>query len=135
MQQLSVLLGCLSCLSCGHTRRPSPHPPLNCVGSSGSQARQKIEQIVYSSHISPLPINRLSHSSADGGWSCYQLPAPHAGSPQSVRLAPPTAPAPGCFLWWRQQRSSLFVLCGRGSEGTRCLGDCGMTNQPIRDPN
>ena len=57
----------------------------------GSQARQKIEQIVYSSHISPFPIKRLSHSFIDGRWRCYRLQAMHTVSHQSVRLAPPTA--------------------------------------------
>ena len=94
----------------------------------GSQARQKIEQIVYSFYISLFPINPLSHSFADRCWWGYWLRARRTGSCQSVRLAPPGAPS-------AQQRSSLFVFCGHSGGGTRCLGDCNMTNQPVRDPN
>ena len=82
----------------------------------GSQARQKIEQIVYSFYISLFPINPLSHSFADRCWWGYQLRAQCARSRQSVRLALSTAPSPRlfrvmageefpfCFLWLRQWR-------------------------------
>ena len=70
----------------------------------GSQARQKIEQIVYSFYISLFPINPLSHSFADRCWWGYWLRARRTGSCQSVRLAPPGAPS-------AQQRRSLFVYC------------------------
>lgn len=32
-------------------------------------------------------------------------------------------------------RGGPFLFCGRGKEGTRCLGGCDMVNQSVRDPN
>ncbi|KAI4535987.1 hypothetical protein MG293_013379 [Ovis ammon polii] len=83
-QNISLAAKLLSCDANIEARnkaqRPSPHLLLNRPGLSGDQVRQKFEQIVYSFHTSPFPINPLSHSFADGCWPCYQLRVRRTGS-------------------------------------------------------